>query len=134
MTTAGAPTPTRMPGPAPWASTAAHAAALTPVSSALWRLLLVVGLPAGYTAQGLEGMGVDGWGRLGVLALSVVSEFAALLTLGLVRPWGEVLPRWLPFIGGRRVRAAPVVVAATLGAVVLMILWTPLLWWWSFTA
>ena len=39
-----------------WAVIAAHAAALTPLPSALWRLLLVFGLPAGYTAQGLEGM------------------------------------------------------------------------------
>ena len=38
---------------------------------------------------------VTGWESVYVLGLSVVSEGAALLTLGLVRPWGE------------RVRAVP---------------------------
>ncbi len=35
----------------------------------------------------------------------------ALLTFGLIRPWGEVLPRWAPAVGGRRV---PVLLAAGL--------------------
>lgn len=117
--------------PPRWAKIAAHAAALTPLPSALWRVLLVLGWPAGYTAQGLEGMGIDGWGGLGVLALSLLSELAALLTLGLVQPWGRVVPRWLPFIGGRCVPRRPVVALAAVGAVGLVALWTPLLAWWS---
>ncbi|GAA2842698.1 hypothetical protein GCM10010505_77190 [Kitasatospora aburaviensis] len=28
-------------------------------------------------------------------------EGLTLLTLGLVRPWGEVTPRWIPLIGGK---------------------------------
>ena len=45
--------------------------------------------------------------------LSVGSLGLALLTLGLVRPWGEVFPQWIPVIGGRSVPARPVTVAAT---------------------
>ena len=117
--------------PPRWVRIAAHAAALTPLPSALWRLLLVFGLPAGYTARGLDGLGVDGWGRVGVLGLSVFSELAALLTLGLVQRWGEVVPRWVPVVGGRPVRRRPVVVLAGVGAVALTVLWTPLLGWWA---
>ncbi len=115
-----------------WARIAAHAAALTPLPSASWRLLLVFGLPAGYTVQGLEDLGVDGWGRLEVLAVSVLSELAALLTLGLVQSWGRVVPRWVPLVGGRPVPRRPVVALAATGAMALIILWTPLLAWWSF--
>ncbi|MCF2434810.1 hypothetical protein LV779_08895 [Streptomyces thinghirensis] len=32
-----------------------------------------------------------------------MSEALALLTLGLVRPWGEVVPRRVPLLGGRPV-------------------------------
>jgi hypothetical protein len=48
----------------------------------------------------------------------------ALLTVGLIRPWGEVLPRWLPLLGGRRVPVAVAVGAATGGAVLVAVwLW-----------
>jgi hypothetical protein len=117
--------------PPRWARIAAHVVALTVVPSALWRLLLVFGLPAGYTEQGLDRLDVAGWGRLSLIVLSVGTELAALLTLGLVQPWGEVVPRWVPVIGGRRVPSRPVVVAATVGAALLVLVWTPLLLWWT---
>ncbi|MFD7631772.1 hypothetical protein ACFV7Q_38190, partial [Streptomyces sp. NPDC059851] len=37
-------------------------------------------------------------------------------TLGLVRPWGERLPAWLPFAGGRVVPVRAAVVPAFIGA------------------
>jgi hypothetical protein len=46
---------------------------------------------------------------------------AACLTLGLVRPWGEVFPAWLPFVGGKSVPARAVSVVATFGATILAI-------------
>lgn len=98
--------------PPRWARTAAHAAALTPLPSALWRIALVFGFSAGYTEQGLEGLNLSGWGWLYLVALSVVTEAVALLTLGLVQSWGEVVPHWVPLIGGRAVRPKPVVISA----------------------
>jgi hypothetical protein len=43
----------------------------------------------------------------------------ALLTWGLIRPWGEVFPRWFPFIGGRRVPPALAIVPASIVAVLV---------------
>ncbi|MCX5384740.1 hypothetical protein [Streptomyces sp. NBC_00083] len=63
--------------------------------------------------------GRDGREMVLALALAAISEALALLTLGLVRPWGETAPRRLPFIGGRRVPPLAAVVPALFGAAVL---------------
>ncbi|MFI8946434.1 hypothetical protein ACIGO6_07920 [Streptomyces sp. NPDC053750] len=121
----------RHPAPARWAVLAAHTTALLTLPTGLWRVLLAAGQPAGYTDAGYEAMGVTGWTAVYVVGLSVASEALALLTLGLVRPWGEVVPRWMPWIGGRTVPVMAAVVPAGLGAVALTALWTPFAWWWS---
>ncbi|QES07044.1 hypothetical protein DEJ44_16445 [Streptomyces venezuelae] len=95
-----------------WAILAAHAVPLATLPSGLWRLALVAGLPVTQDAElGAMTLGTSVY----VVSLSVVSELLALLTLGLVRPWGEVFPRWLPFLGGRRVNAATATGAAFAG-------------------
>jgi hypothetical protein len=50
------------------------------------------------------------------LGLGWVAVAGAVLTLGLIRPWGEVYPRWLPLVGGRRVPPALAIVPAALVA------------------
>ncbi|MFJ2935149.1 hypothetical protein ACIO8G_20555 [Streptomyces sp. NPDC087219] len=95
-----------------WAALAAHAVPLAVLPSGLWRLALVAGLPVMEDA-GWNAMGVGE--SLYVVSLSVVSELLAFLTLGLVRPWGEVFPRWMPFLGGRRVNPAAATGAALAG-------------------
>jgi hypothetical protein len=119
------------PPPPRWAVRAAHVTALLTLPSGLWRLWLAAGHPAGYTEQGFAELGVTGWGVVYVVGLGVVTEALALLTLGLVRPWGEVVPRRVPVLGGRAVPARAVVVAAGLGAAALIALWTPQLIWWA---
>jgi hypothetical protein len=54
--------------------------------------------------------------KLYVVMLSVVSFSAALLAVGLVRPWGEVFPSWLPLLGGRVVPLRTATMSAGLGA------------------
>lgn len=120
-----------MAPPPRWARVAAHVAALTPLPSALWRLSLVAGFSGGFTRQGLFELDPTRSGLIYLVVLSVISEAAALLTLGPVQPWGEVVPRWVPHFGGRPIRARPVIVAASVGAVVLILLWTQLLFWWN---
>ncbi|MFF8714878.1 hypothetical protein ACF07T_26075 [Streptomyces sp. NPDC015184] len=126
-----APFDSATPPPPRWAVRAAHAAALLTLPSGIWRLFLATGHPAGYTDEGFAAMDVTGWGAVYVVGLSVVCEALALLTLGLVRPWGEVLPRWIPLLGGRRVHPMAAVVPAGLGAVALAVLWTPFVAWWA---
>ncbi|ATL30033.1 hypothetical protein [Streptomyces formicae] len=99
-----------------WAALAAHAVPLITLPSALWRVALVAGLPV--TAEPQSGTGEAAY----ILMLSVVSEGLALLTLGLVRGWGETVPSWLPGIGGRPVRPLAAVVPALLGAFALFAL------------
>lgn len=125
-----APHPAVPPVPR-WARVAAHVAALTPLPSALWRIALALGFSGGYTSDGLEELNLNVWGTLGVLGLSVATEGAALLTLGLVQKWGEVVPGWVPVLGGRRVSARVVVPAAWAGVVVLALLWTQMAFWWQ---
>ncbi|GGX32994.1 hypothetical protein GCM10010341_62890 [Streptomyces noursei] len=60
------------------------------------------------------------------MGLSVLTEALALLTVGLVSGWGEVFPRWVPFLGGRRVPPLAAVIPATLGGLVLVALWDPM--------
>jgi hypothetical protein len=100
--------------------------------SSLWRVGLAAGLPLGYTEQGLRDIiGTTMWGPLYLVALAGLTEGAALLTLGLVRPWGEVVPHWIPLLGGRTIPSPAVTVPAWLGVAVLTLLWTPFLFWWT---
>jgi hypothetical protein len=105
-----------------WATIAAHLAPLLTLPSALWRLGLVLGFSMGMLEDGAE-VHVSGWLSVYVLSLSVVSEGAAFLTLGLVRPWGERAPAWIPVIGGRRVPPLAAVVPAAIGALLLTAIW-----------
>lgn len=101
-----------------WAWYAAHAVPLTTLPSGLWRIAFGLGLPIGVTgapAEDVPGLVTTPY----VIVLSAVAEGLALLTLGLVQPWGEVAPRWLPVIGGRRIPVAAAAVPAALGATAL---------------
>lgn len=117
-----------IPRSAHWA---AHAAALVALPSGLWRIALILGFHAGYTDDGYEGMDAHGWGGLWMAFLTVATEALGLLTLALVRPWGEAVPRWVPRIGG--VRPAPLLVArvGTVVAIALVLVWTQFLIWWA---
>lgn len=99
-----------------WANWAAHAAALCAVPSGLWRIAMGLGIPVGFSESGLREFDIPGWGVPYVFGLSLLSEGLALLTVGLVRGWGEVAPRWLPLIGGRRIPRLAAVIPAALGA------------------
>ena len=105
-----------------WANRAAHLVPLVTLPAALWRLPIVFGFSLGALESGAE-VHVRGWESAYILALSLVTEALALLTLGLVRPWGERAPTWIPFLGGRRLRPMAVIVPAALGALLLTAIW-----------
>ncbi|MFC7550050.1 hypothetical protein [Plantactinospora sp. GCM10030261] len=108
-----------------WARWAAYTVTLLTVPSGLWRIALGVGIPVGFSGELARLYAAPGWITPYVLGLTVLAEAAALLTLGLVRPWGEVLPRRLPWVGGRRVPTWLAVTLATLGVVALTAIAVP---------
>ncbi|MFE9654814.1 hypothetical protein [Micromonospora sp. NPDC006431] len=114
------------PAPA-WAVRAAHLIPLVVLPSGLWRLALVAGVPIGAYEHGAP-VRTHGGESVYVVSLTVFSEALALLALGLVRPWGEVFPRWLPLLGGRRVPPSFAVTAATAGAIGITLVWAYAAW------
>jgi hypothetical protein len=101
-----------------WADLAAHTVVWTTVPSGLWRVALGLGVPVGFSGELAGTYEAPGWAVTPyVIVLSLAAEGLALLTLGLVRPWGERVPRWLPLIGGRAVPTAAAATAAALGAI-----------------
>ncbi|MFF3113813.1 hypothetical protein ACFVSN_32060 [Kitasatospora sp. NPDC057904] len=108
--------------PAPrWARFAAKAAVLSTVPSGLWRIAFGFGAPVGFSGATAAAFDAHqpGWGTVYCVVLSLLAEALAFLTLGLVRPWGLVAPRWVPLLGGRRVRPLAAVVPALLGSAIL---------------
>lgn len=117
----GSAKPKYVPGTPRWAQLAAHAVPLVVLPSSIWRLLMTAGV-AGVDYSANPGYRSQLSDYLYVLLLSAVSEGLALLTLGLVKPWGEVFPRWIPLLGGRRVAIKAAVIPATIGATLLLLL------------
>jgi hypothetical protein len=113
-----------MSRPSRSALVSAHLIPLVLVPSGVWRLLLGLGASMGFSDATLEAQGFPGRGTVMVVFLTALTESLALLSFGLVRPWGEIVPGWVPRLRGRRIPAAPVVVAATTGGVLLTAIWT----------
>ncbi|MFC9594070.1 hypothetical protein ACFTUC_30365 [Streptomyces sp. NPDC056944] len=99
-----------------WAVLAAHAVPLIVLPSSIWRVALTFGAPVARVDDPTLGLAAY------QLGLTVLAELLAFLTLGLVREWGEVFPRWLPFLGGRPVGARGATSAALAGAFGLVVL------------
>ncbi|RKS74421.1 hypothetical protein BZB76_2934 [Actinomadura pelletieri DSM 43383] len=108
-----------------WAVIAAYAASLIVLPSCLWRIALGFGAPIGPFTGDTGDMSGDlpGWVPVWAytLLLSIVSEALAFLAVGLVSQWGEVFPRWVPLLRGRRVPTPTAVIPAGLGAAVLTV-------------
>lgn len=107
------------PGVSAFARRLAHVLALITLPSGLWRIALVAGLPVVSSAIVLPLSE-----RIQIVALSLVAEVLALLSLGLVQRWGEVLPGWLPLVGGRPIHRLAATIPAALGAAALTAIWT----------
>lgn len=116
----------RVAPPAPqWARRAAVLAVLVVVPSGLWRVAMAIGIPVGASEEILrDHYAFASWGTVYVFGLTIVQIGLAMLTLGLVQRWGEVVPRWIPFVGGKDVPPMAAVVPAAAGAVALTLLWT----------
>lgn len=104
-----------------WARIAAYAVPLTVLPSSLWRVVGVL-----VAADGRGSGDLPSWLPVGayVVLLSVCSELLAFTAIGLIASWGEVFPRWVPVLRGRRVPTAAAVLPGAFGAAALTVLWT----------
>ena len=111
--------------PPRWARRAAVVAALTTVPCGLWRTAMALGAPLGVDpAYRQEHYAFPGWGTAYVVGLTALLLGLSSLTIGLVRPWGEVLPRRIPLVGGKPVPRLAAIIPAAAGATALTLLWT----------
>lgn len=108
-----------------WAYRLAHVIPLLTLPSGLWRLGLVAGSSMGMLDDyGRPARLESVWQGVYIVCLTLFSEAVALTAFGMVKGWGEVVPRWIPWLGGRRVAPYAAIVPATLGALSLIAIWT----------
>ncbi|AYN38211.1 hypothetical protein D9753_03825 [Streptomyces dangxiongensis] len=108
-----------------WAERVAHLIPLVGLPVCLWRLPIGFGY-----AMGGDNTPSAWWHIPYVFGLSLLTEAFALLGFGLVRRWGEVVPNWVPKLGGRRIPPFAAIVPATIGGLLLLGLMVN----WIFTA
>jgi len=103
-----------------WGRIAVYVSMLVPVLYALtryaWALRLPLGMSEEYWRWGQErGEWISG------LFLANFGLVGAVLMLGLVQRWGEVFPRWMIGLAGRRVPIALAVVPASIMSVLFIV-------------
>lgn len=87
-----------------WGRWAVYVAAALPLIYSMTRWAWALGIPLGVSAEFLAEGERDGAGIW--LAGAYLASFGAIggvLTLGLIQRWGEVFPRWIPGLRGKRV-------------------------------
>lgn len=99
-----------------WSRVATLVAVAGPLPYAVLRMTWLTPWPLGLPTD--EAIGPEL--RLFGLALGFAALGGAVLTLGLIRPWGEVWPRWVPGLHGRPVPVRVPVLAGGLVAVALL--------------
>jgi hypothetical protein len=101
-----------------WARRAVAAAVVIPLVYVATRWAWALGIPLGVPADVLSAdTGHATW--IGGAMLASVAALGALLTTGLVLPWGEVVPAWVPGLGRRRIPPGLAIVPATLMTIVI---------------
>jgi hypothetical protein len=94
-------------------------AVAVPLAYAVTRYAWLAGIPLGVSDRMLRDLHDSGavWAG-GGLATGAVA--GAVLTLGLVQRWGEVFPRWMPWLRGRRVPIKLAVIPAAYVTAIIM--------------
>lgn len=104
-----------------WGRIAVYVAMVAPIFYALTRYAWALGFPLGMgEEQFLSGQESGKWIG-GALFLGNFILLGAFLMLGLVQRWGEVFPRWMLRLAGRRVPIALAVIPASLASVLLVV-------------
>jgi hypothetical protein len=103
-----------------WGWIAVAVSMVAPVFYAFTRYAWVLGFPLGMSVEYLRKGQSNGMWTSG-LFLATFGLVGAVLMLGLVQRWGEVFPRWIIGLAGRRVPIALAVVPAALVSVLLIV-------------
>lgn len=108
----------RRPGRRPaWGNWVTYVAIAAPLLYAVPRSLWALGIPVGVVPS--DAYGTGGFVQREV-AFAAAAGVGAFLTVGLIRPWGRRVPRWLPILGGRRIPRLLAVLPASLAATALI--------------
>lgn len=102
-----------------WAKAAGWLSLLMPLPAVAWRVAMLAGVDVGFADVEQFRSSAGGVGY--VLTLEIVSVLAAILCFGLIRPWGERVPGWLPGAGRAIPRWLPLTLG-TIGVIVMVIL------------
>jgi hypothetical protein len=103
-----------------WGRWAVAVAVAVPMFYALTRWAWALDIPFGVSGEGLRKQARETPGIwLAGAMLATMGAGGAVLTLGLVQRWGEVYPRWIPFLRGKPVRPRTAIVPASLVAVLV---------------
>ncbi|GHO47696.1 hypothetical protein [Ktedonospora formicarum] len=104
-----------------WGKWAVALAVITPLIYCVTRWAFVLGIPLGVSATFLRTMERENPGIwLGGAAIATIGLVGALLTLGLVQRWGEIFPRWMIGLAGKRVPPALAIIPASLVALFVL--------------
>lgn len=103
-----------------WGRMAVYVAMAVPVFYALTRYAWALGFPLGMSEEYLR-LGQERGIWTSGLFLATFGVVGAVLMLGLVQRWGEVFPRWMIGLAGRRVPIALAVIPASLVSVLLFV-------------
>ena len=103
-----------------WGRIAVYVALVAPAFYAITRYAWALGIPLGMSEEYLRS-GQESGTWIGGLSLATFILVGAVLMLGLVQRWGEVFPRWMIGLAGRRVPIALAVVPASIVSVLLIV-------------
>jgi hypothetical protein len=103
-----------------WGRIAVYVAMVAPVIYAFVRYAWALGFPLGMGEERFRS-GQESGMWIGGLSLATFGLVGATLMLGLVQRWGEIFPRWMIGLSGRRVPIALAVVPASIASVMLIV-------------
>jgi len=103
-----------------WGRIAVCVSMIAPVLYAITRYAYALGIPLGISEEFLRFGQENGMWTQG-LSMATFGLVGAVLTLGLTQRWGELFPRWMIGLAGRRVPIGLAVVPASFVSVLLVV-------------
>ncbi len=103
-----------------WGRIAVYVSLVAPVFYAITRFAWFFGIPLGMTKEAIR-LGQESGIFVSALSMATFGLVGALITFGLVQRWGEVFPRWMIGLAGRRVPVALAVIPVSLISVLLVV-------------